>query len=206
MRNTWIGLGFAALVATAGPGCAKRLPLTPVELERIQTEAGIQPLRVYSSKKLYSVNVFDAKNEQYNVDKTIRETSTKQGYDGLILKNDPGLILKIGEQNGATALWVTFDPRYPKPEDGLLFVQTEDGKYRLHQVPQRAGYKPPVNYMGRINDRRKLKLGKLRSLAEANEVLLLKKRSGKILTIELQVKKIVESRDRSPTRRAGGVD
>jgi len=201
-----MGLGFALLLATAGPGCAKRLPLTPGELERIQTEAGIQPLRVYTSKKLYSVNVFDAQNEQYSVQKTIRETKTKTGYDGLITKNDSGLILKIGEQNGATALWVTFDPRYPKPEDGLLFVQTEDGKYRLHHVPTRAGYKPPVNYVGRISDKRRLKLGKMRSLAEANEVLLLKKRNGKIVTIELQVKKIIESRDRSRTRRAGGVD
>jgi hypothetical protein len=209
MRNTWIGLGFAAVLATASLGCAKRLPLTPDELERIQTEAGISPLRVYTSKKVISYNEFDAKNQEYSVQKTIRESTTKRGYNGLITKNDSGLILAIGEQNGATALRVTFDARYPKPEDALVFVQTEDGKYRLHEVPQRAGYKPPVNYVGwktKKSNKRRLKLGKMRSLAEANEVLLLKKRRGKLITIELQVKKITQEHDATPTRRAGGVD
>jgi hypothetical protein len=46
----------------------------------------------------------------------------------------------------------------------------------------------------------------MRSLAEANDVLLVKKKSGKLLTIELQVKKIIDSRTRTRTRRAGGVD
>lgn len=206
MRNTWIGLGFAALLASAGSGCAKRLPLTPAELERIQTEAGIQPLRVYNSRKVFVRNEFDAQNQEYEVQKTIRESSSTTAYTDLFRRNDPGLILKIGEQNGATALWVTFDPRYPKPEDGYLFVQTEDGKYRLHAAPQRAGYKKPVVYINRKSDRRRTKLGKMKSLAEANDVLLVKKPSGKILTIELQVKKIVTDREQSTIRRPGGVD
>jgi hypothetical protein len=206
MRNTWIALGFATLVATAGLGCARRLPLTPTELAKVQTEAGIQPLRVYTSDKLLALSAFEQKNQQYDVNKVIVESERTAADKYVVSRNDSGLILKIGEQNGATALWVTFDPRYPKPEDALLFVQTEDGRYRLHSVPKRAGFTEPTVYHRSANKRRRMKLGKMRSLAEANEVLLLKKRNGKIVTIELQVKKIIESRDRSRTRRAGGVD
>jgi hypothetical protein len=206
MRNTWIGLGFAALVATAGPGCAKRLPLTPVELEKVKTEAGIQPLRVYASKKVFALSAFEQKNQEYTVQKVIVESERSAADKYLITRNDSGLILKIGEQNGANALWVTFDPRYPKPEDALVFVQTEDGKYRLHSVAKRPGFTEPTTYVTWVKPRRRMKLGKMRSLAEANDVLLVKKKSGKLLTIELQVKKIIDTRTRTRTRRAGGVD
>jgi len=206
MRNTWIGLGFAVLVATTGLGCAKRLPLTPRELEKVQTEAGIQPLRVYTSQKLIALSAFEQKNQQYDVNKIIVESERSAADKYLISRNDSGLILKIGEQNGANALWVTFDPRYPKPEDALVFVQTEDGKFRLHSVPKRPGFAAPTSYHRWVNKKRRLKLGKMRSLAEANEVMLVKKRSGKLLTIELQVKKIIDDRQKTRTRRAGGVD
>ena len=39
MRSSWIGLGFAVLVATTGLGCAKRLPLTPAECTAIVARA-----------------------------------------------------------------------------------------------------------------------------------------------------------------------
>jgi hypothetical protein len=206
MRNTWIALGFATLVATAGLGCARRLPLTPTELAKVQTEAGIQPLRVYTSDKLLALSAFEQKNQQYDVNKVIVESERTAADKYVVSRNDSGLILKIGEQNGATALWVTFDPRYPKPEDALLFVQTEDGRYRLHSVPKRVGFTEPTVYHRSANKRRRMKLGKMRSLAEANDVLLVKKPSGKLLTIVLQVKKIVDDRQKTRTRRAGGVD
>ena len=206
MRNTWIGIGFAVLVATTSSGCAKRLPLTPSELEKVQTEAGIQPLRVYTSQKVIALSAFEQKNQQYDVNKIIVESERSAADKYLISRNDSGLILKIGEQNGANALWVTFDPRYPKPEDALLFVQTEDGKFRLHSVPKRPGFAEPTTYHRWVKPKRRLKLGKMRSLAEANDVMLVKKNNGKILTIELQVKKIIDDRQKTRTRRAGGVD
>src|SRR5215204_5373279 len=104
MRSTWIGLGFAGLVATSGLGCAKRLPLTPSELEKVKTEAGIQPLRVYTSQKLIALSAFEQKNQQYDVDKVIVESERSAADKYLISRNDSGLILKIGEQNGANAL------------------------------------------------------------------------------------------------------
>ncbi len=203
--------GFAALLLApllfgGAVGCAKRLPLTENELARIQTEAGIQPLRVYTSKKLINVRYEANVDEQYQVQKRIQESSDRLADKEIITRNSSGLIIKIDELNGAPAAWVTFDPRYDKPEDATIFVQGDDGLFRLHSNPVRKGFDPAVSYRGFKAERRKLEPGKMKSLAEANDVLLVKKKNGKILTIELQVKKVTDDRTRTRTRRVEGID
>lgn len=205
-RTGLAALILAPLVALGAAGCAKRLPLTPKELERVKTEAGVQPLRVYTSKKLINIRYEANVEQEFNVDKRIQQSSDRVEDKELVTKNTSGLILKLGEINGATAAWVTFDPRFDKPEDVMVFVQTEDGRFRLATVPERKGFDKATSYRGCKCKRRKMKLGKLRSLAEANDVLLVKKKNGKILTIELQVKKIIDDRTRTRTRRLEGID
>ncbi len=201
-----IGTLLVAAALSLGAGCAKRLPLTSKELEKVKTEAGIAPLRVYVSKKLL-VRYREAQvDENYEVEKLIRESSDAAGYTDEITKNTSGLILKIDELNGATALWVTFDPHYDKPEDAMIFVQGDDGLFRLNHVPVRKSFAINGKYRGCKCKRRLLKSGKMRSLAEQNDVLLLKKPNGKILTIDLQVKKIIDDRNRDQRRRVQGID
>lgn len=197
---------LAPLLALVAGGCAKRLPLTDKELERIKTEAGVQPLRVYTSHKLINIRNEANVAEQYQVEKRIQESSDRIQDKELVTKNTSGLILKLGELNGATAAWVTFDPRYDKPEDAMIFVQNEDGRFRLNLVPDRKGFDSPLSYRAHKWKIRKLKAGKMRSLAEPNDVLLVKKKNGKILTIELQVKKVIDDRTRTRTRRVEGID
>ena len=104
-------------------------------------------------------------------------------------------------------LWVIFDPRCSEPACAYGFVQTEDGRYRLVAIPPLAGHKPnPPVYRGLKWKRRLMTKGKLASLAEANEVYLVKKNNGKILTVELEVKKVVEQRSRTKTGRSRGID
>ncbi len=200
------GLATLFLVAVASAGCAKRLPLTSKELERIKTEAGVQPLRVYTSKKLLNFRSEANVDEQYDVRKTITESSSGVQDKELIKRDLPGLILKLDELNGAAAAWVTFDPRYDKPEDAMIFVQGDDGLFRLNSVPDLKGFSKARSYRGCKCKRRQLKTGKMKSLAEPNDVLLVKKKNGKILTIELQVKKIIDDRTRTRTRRLEGID
>jgi hypothetical protein len=196
----------SALSLGAGSGCAKRLPLQTKELERIKTEAGIAPLRVYLSKRVVAHYSEANVAEDYKVQKTIRESSDSSGYDDKVTNNTSGLILKIDELNGATALWVTFDPHYDKVEDAMIFVMGDDGLFRLNHVPERKNFSAPTSYRGCKCERTKLKTGKMRSLAEQNDVLLLKKPSGKILTVDLQVKKIIDNRSRNRSRRVQGID
>jgi hypothetical protein len=187
-------------------GCAKRYALTPPELERVKTEAGVQPLRVYPSKKMIILYEEADVQEQFQVQRSIREASDKEEQKEPTPKNTAGLILAIDELNGAPLLWVTFDPRCQKPDCAYGFVETEDKKYRLAIVPEFDGYAEPKTYRGCVWKKRRLKKGKLASLAEANEVMLTKKRNGKILTIHLEVKKIVDERTRTRTRRSRGID
>lgn len=198
----WIA---AAALLTAG-GCAKRLPLVPAELERVQTEAGVQPLRVYPSKKLISLYAAKAVDEQFRVERDIRESERREQLKKIVTKNTPGLILKIEEFNGMPLLWVTFEPSCDDTPCAYGFVQTEDGKYRLITVPERDGYEAPRSFRGLVWKRRKLKPGKMKSLAEANEVMLVKKKNGKILTVDLTVKKVVDERTRTRTERSRGIE
>jgi hypothetical protein len=205
-RSGLAALFLAPLLALGAAGCAKRLNLTPKDLERVKTEAGIQPLRVYTSKKLINIRYEADVEQQFDVNKSIKLSADRVEDKELVTRNTSGLIIKLGEVNGATAAWVTFDPRYDKPEDVMLFVQTEDGKFRLATVPERKGFGKATSYRGCKCKRRKMKTGKLRSLAEANDVLLVKKKNGKILTIELQVKVIDNDKTRKRTRRLEGID
>jgi hypothetical protein len=205
-RTGFAALVLAPLLALSAAGCAKRLPLTEKELERIKTESGVQPLRVYTSKKLINIRNEANVDEKYQVQKRIQESSDRLQDKELITKDTSGIILKLGEVNGSTAAWVTFDPRYDKPEDAMVFVQGDDGTFRLSTVPERKGFEAAQPYRGCKCKRRLLKPGKMKSLAEANDVLLVKKKNGKILTIELQVKKIIDDRTRTRTRRVEGID
>jgi hypothetical protein len=201
----------ALLVAMGWPqlvlgGCAKRYPLTPDELQRVGTESREQNLRVYTNKRL--IGLYDEADvqEQYQVQKKIREASDQDRLKEVITNNTAGLILEQSERNGAPLLSVTFDPSCRTPACAYGFVQTETGHFRLVTVPPREGYGDPRSYRACVWKKRRLHKGKLNSLAEANEVFLVKKRNGKILTIDLTVKKVVDKRTKTKTRRNQGID
>jgi hypothetical protein len=201
------GLFFLLVAATAGlgSGCAKRFHLTPAELERVQTEAGVNPLRVYVSHRMLAIYDEAAVAEQYDVNRKIVEGSKKERVAKDTRKNDGGLILKIDELNGKPLLWVTFDPGCNVPDCAYGFVETEDKLYRLISVPPIEGYAPPKVNRSCKSKKKRMAKGKLSSLAEANEVYVLKKRNGKILTIALHVKKVVDDRVTTKTQRSRGI-
>lgn len=202
------GRAAVLLAVVAGTGaCAKRFALEPKELEKVQSEAGVQPLRVYTSERLVTTWVEGNANEQFEVDRQIREGSSRLRIKNVTTKTDSGLILKIEELNGMPLLWVTFSATCDKPECAFGFVQTEDGLYRLFKSPPLEGYAEPANYYKWLWKKyRVMKLGKMKSLGEANDVLVNKKRNGKLRTVHLEVIKVVDDRTRTRTRRSGGVD
>lgn len=210
MRASFVRLRRSVVFLVLGlamiSGCAKRLKLNPDDLARVQTEAGIQPLRVYTSAKLVSVYPPGQRNEQFQVQKKIVESSRGEAKKVVIDKKTPGLILAVDELNGKPLLWVTFFSSCAKPECAYGFVESEDGQYRLVEVPAQEGYGDPTNYHRWAFDSRSMKKGKLASLAEANEVFVLKKGNGKLLTIDLEVLKVIDRRTKTQTERAGGID
>jgi hypothetical protein len=199
---------LAALALLGASGCAKRFALEPQELEKVQVEAGVQPLRVYTSERLVTVWVEGDVDQQFEVDRQIRQASARLRIKNVTTKTDSGQILKIEELNGMPLLWVTFSADCREPACAFGFVQTEDKLYRLFHSPPLEGYNDPANYYKWLWKKyRLMKLGKMKSLGEANDVLVNKtKRKGKLRTVHLEVIKVVDDRTRTRTRRSGGVD
>ncbi len=193
------------VTALGASGCARRFYLEPKELEKVQTEAGVQPLRVYTHRKLIALYDESDKDETFRVQRDIIESARNEQLKKIITRNTAGLILKIEESNGMPLLWVTFDPGCTETDCAFGFVQAEDGRHRLHSLPKRMGYEDPRAFRHCVWDKRRLKPGKMSSLAEANDVYLVKKNNGKILTIDLDVKKKVDRRTQQDTERSRGI-
>ncbi|MCH9683873.1 MAG: hypothetical protein K0V04_20745 [Deltaproteobacteria bacterium] len=197
-------LAAAALIASTG--CAKRLALVPSELEKVQVEAGVQPLRVYPSRRMVTIWKEAAVDKDFGVDRKIIESSANQQLKTVTAKGTSGQILKIEERNGMPLLWVTFDGSCNEPDCAFGFVLTEDERYRLIERPKISGYDDPRSYHHCLAKGRIMKLGKMKSLGEANDVYVNKRKNGKLRTIHLDVIKVVDERTRTRTRRSGGVD
>lgn len=195
------GILLSALASTS-VGCAQRKILTRDELNRVSNEADIVGLRVYPEYR--TIVIYDEKllNQQYDVQRDIQQSSDRQQIKRILKRDTAGLIVALDKLNGRRLLWVTFSPRCSTPECSFGFVEVENGHYRLVSVPDRPVQAPesmqlekPKIYRKLVWKKRKMKPGKVASLAEPNEVFLVKKRNGKILTVDLVVKK--KERDRT---------
>jgi hypothetical protein len=198
-----LALSLGLLTTTS---CAKRLILTPAEFERIEKrEQATEDLRVYVSKKLIVIYELEDDKKTYEVDKTINTSAEQNLLRVIIAKNTRGVIIDSEESNGAPLLWVTFNSKCKVKDCSFGFVQAEDGVFRLHSVPDREGYKKPRVYFKRDNEKKRMKLGKLKSLAEKNDVFLWKNKREKIFTIDLIVKKRTDTKTKVQTEKGPGI-
>jgi hypothetical protein len=201
-------IGPLVLAALLAAGCAKRYRFEPKELDRVQTlsKDGVAPLRVFPSAKF--VVLYDEADvaEQYQVQKKIVQASDRQRIKQIITRNTPGQIVAIEQLNGVPLLKVTFDPSCRTTDCAYGFAQTEGGAYRLASVPAREGFGPARVFHNRPKARLRMQPAKMKSLAEANDVYLRKKSSGKIITIDLQVKKVIDRSVSTESQRARGID
>lgn len=179
--------------------------LSPEEFQRIdKQEQATEALRVYVSKRLVVVYEADDRDQSYEVDRTINTAQDRQLLRVIISRSTMGQIIDTEDRNGAPLLWVTFSSRCKDKDCAYGFVQTEDGVFRLTEVPERDGYKPAKVYFKR-DPKKAMGLGKLKSLAEKNEVYVFKKKNGKVKTIDLIVKKRTDNKRQVDTIRDGGV-
>jgi hypothetical protein len=189
----------------ASSGCARRLELTPADFERIdKQEQATEQLRVYVSKRLVINYEADDRDQSYEVDRTINTAADRNILRVIIARSTMGVIIDHEDSNGAVLLWVTFSAGCKDKDCAYGFVQTEDGVYRLARVPERDGYKSPRVFFKKDVSKKTMKLGKLKSLAEKNDVYVFKKKNGKIKTIDLIVKKRTDNKRKTTTIRGGG--
>lgn len=210
-HRVWRTLSVFALsiglsgVMVGSTGCAKRLTLTPGEFERIEKrEQATEDLRVYVGKKLVVIYELGDDAASYEVDKNINTSSEQNILRVIIARSTKGVIIDSEDKNGAPLLWVTFSPKCNDKDCAFGFVQTEDGVFRLTIAPERDGYKSPKPYFRA--ETRPMTHGKLKSLAEKNNVFLWKNPRGKIFTTDLIVKKRTDTKRRTETIRNGGIN
>jgi hypothetical protein len=206
-KKFWKTLGVLAVSVglLSSTSCARRYQLSPGEYERIEKqEQAVQDLFVYVSKKTLIVYEIEDDKATYNVDGTINTSSEQNIRRIIIAKNTPGRIIDAEDRNGAPLLWVTFSKNCKDKDCAYSFVQAEDLVFRLHSAPEFPDYKPPAVYFR--SEARKMKLGKLKSLAEKNDVFLWQNKRGKIFTTDLIVKKRNTQKTGRTTIREGGVD
>ena len=196
------------LLALVASGCARRLDLTPAELSRIETRDGdLKTIRVFPNRKLLSLYREDEVAQTYEVNKRkVTERGAYRPLERIIARKTPGKVVARTELNGMPVLWIAYDNTCADTTCAYAFVLTELGRYMLIQVPDRKGFQTPSNFRRNKFKRNLLKMTKQRSLAEANEVFAVTRKSGKVLTIDLQIRKDTYRPTRADVERAGGAD
>jgi hypothetical protein len=209
-----------ALTGTRAPAAAEAPPAevsaAPVDVLAVPGAAAeAQPqrirldhLRVYVGRKLRSYYPQAQDPLDYNLTGgRIRLRGAYRPFIAIISRNVPGMVIDEDTYNGMRRLWVTFDPDCLDRTCAYGFVYTGPlDRFSLVDVPEVADYKEAVSYR-RLRMRRNLmRHQKQRSLAEINEVLAVKRRrTGKVLTVNLQVRKDTYRPTRAVRDRKPGV-
>jgi hypothetical protein len=212
-RNRWqvgvraLALRLSSLVAVvlllaAGSGCAQRLKLADVDLEEARETESLGRLRVYPSNRMIS-NYDEPALRTVVVSREIRQSSRRERQKVILRRNTSGAIVGESLLNGQKLLHVTFDRTCSEPGCAYGFVQLEDARYVLVQVPAREGYAPAKVYRSLVLKRHLMKPGQVRSLSDANRVYKLQRRR-RALVVFLEVKRSNKDRvDERATRESG---
>jgi hypothetical protein len=202
---------LALLVALTTSGCTRRVRLTPQELydldrrvaryeERVKTDpnAKKQELFVYAHRRFiveYQADVETAADvgRKFAIDIEAKRPLT------FIRRHSAGQIIAREEHNGVPLLWVSFDECDIK-DCAFGFVRTEDNLHKLVFVPalpdieEREAFKLKAVYHRSESARRVMRRNKVKSLGEANEVYVLK-RKRRVKTIHLDVRKRLRKKE-----------
>lgn len=202
-------LAVLLLTALVVSACARRLDLTPAELTRIKDkDPELKIVRVFPKKKLISIYHESSVNQTFDVSKRkITERGAYRPLEVIIGRNTPGKVVATTELNGMPVMWISFDNDCEDTQCAYGFALTELERYSLIKVPDRENYETPESYRRNTFKRNKLRYTKQRSLAEANEVFaVVRQRTGKVLTIDLQIRKDTWRPTRADRERLKGAD
>lgn len=201
-------LAIAVALVILCSGCVKRVDLSPselLELRRLDPE--LEVLRVFPSKTLVSLYPELSEDRSVKIESAkVTVRGAKRPHERVIGKGTSGKVILTEEVNGRPLFWVTFFSDCAARECAYGFVLTDRGRYSLMAIPELEGYQEPLSYRGSRRDRNQLRPGKLRSVADLNEVFVVSRRKGKkLLTVDLVIKKDVFKPTRKTRQRAPGV-
>lgn len=181
-------LGLAA-------ACTPREYLTPRGLSDIQRrDTELDMIRVYPSATfitLYSRPL----GEEYDIERSqgaVIDTFQARRIEVPTDRKRPGAILGIERRGKQLQLWVSFDTECQERSCAYGFIQTEDGLYRLFQVPNIERYAEPFVYRKRISRRKRMKKTKVFSRSRATPVYFTTRGITASIALEIKRQEVVE--------------
>jgi hypothetical protein len=198
---------FGLLVCLNLCACAARYVLSDSELNRAKKEESLTMLRVYVSNRMITVYGRDELNQTV-IRREVNERRRARLDKRKLGRNKAGGIIEEDLRNGARNLWITWDARCGSKDCAYGFVQTEDGRYRLVELPEREEFSKPVVFRSCTIKRHKMHLEKLRSLSDLNGVYKLKRKRKRKRhkTVFLEYKKRRQVRKTRRTEREPGLN
>ncbi|MBK6917392.1 MAG: hypothetical protein IPH07_08340 [Deltaproteobacteria bacterium] len=185
----WVAPALVAL-GIAGSGCAAREHLTPGLLDEVMhREHGLEQLRVYPTIKF--VAYADRKlGEDFAVDGS--QGAVQTGYRGQRVELRfpralPGAIVAVEVIDKTAWLWVTFDGSCRDKGCALVFLGSQDGRFRLHQVPPIIGFAPARVYRRRVAERNLMEPSRIYAKSTAAPVYMSTR--GMTVSVSLEIKK-----------------
>jgi len=185
-----LGLGVALVATLGATGCANREYLagnTLIDVRR--RDPDFKNLRVYPNATFIATY-----SRQLGADVGVSQTegTVEEGYRGQrveipVRRGLPGVIVALDSHGSSAVLWVSFDERCQAKDCAFGFVQTDDGLFRLFQVPRIEGYSTPFVYRKRISPRKAMDTAAVYSNEAGTRVYMTMR--GHPLTIALEVRR-----------------
>ncbi len=180
---------IGALLAVA-PACANREFLNGGVLADVQRrDPQFAKLRVYPSVDfvaVYGRSVSDDVSVSGQAG-TVDEAFRGERIETPVRRGRPGAIVASEVRDGAPVLWVSFDAACGTADCAFGFVQSDDSRFRLFQVPAFAGYSRATVYRKRVAPRKAMQPTALYSSNSSTSVYFTMR--GATLSVALEVKK-----------------
>ncbi|MCH9684798.1 MAG: hypothetical protein K0V04_25405 [Deltaproteobacteria bacterium] len=177
------------LTALLGVACAPREYLTPTGLAEIQRrDRGLEMIRVYPSAKfvaVYSRPMGEAHDIGANQGE-VRNAYQARRLEVPIPRSVRGAFVGLETREDQTIVWIAFDADCDRRACAYGFLESEDGLYRLFEVPTIARYQPPQLYRKRVSRRKRMQRTKVYARSRTTPVYFTAR--GLVASVALEIK------------------
>ncbi|MBL4684248.1 MAG: hypothetical protein JKY37_06645 [Nannocystaceae bacterium] len=190
MASASLRICLLGALVVAGPACANRRFLGGTDLLDVQRrDPTFAKLRVYPSSDFIAVygrqlaNDLSVSGQTGRVDEEYRA----QRIEIPVRRSRPGVIVAVDAEDSSALLWVSFESRCASADCAFGFLQGDDGRFRLSQVPVFDGYSSGTVYRKRIAPRKVMEKTTLYSKTSSTSVYFTTR--GAVLPVALEIKK-----------------
>lgn len=194
--------GILVLGAMALSACAPaRSYLKPSEVQKLSRQSGWKH-RIEVFPDADHVVVFPSADRRVRVsdDAEYVDRARNEVYVLRVRKDYPGRIIGTGRENGKAWLWVSYSPECKRRSCAFGYVESEQGRFSLAQLPKAQGYLPATVYRGELEEESRMELSRLLSFDEPHQIWYWQG-DGQITSVDLQVDRVPHPEPRAEASR-----